>query len=100
MAARMRRAFSISSGAGAEDLVGERDLVWVDHPLALEPENRGPHRGGAKSGLVAKIGVGAVDRPQAVGARGDGEARQRGSATCRSSGQRARRLGSASVRTA
>src|SRR3546814_3569561 len=54
---------------GAVDLVGELDLARVDRPLALAAEHRGAARLGLEALRVGEVAEGAVDRPQARGAR-------------------------------
>src|SRR3546814_8223657 len=54
---------------GAVDLVGELDLARVDRPLALAAEHRGAARLGLEALRVGEVAEGAVDRPQASGAR-------------------------------
>ena len=56
-------------GGGREDLVGDRDLVGVDRPLAVEAEQAGVR---GRSPVAVGVLVGGVRRVDGVDARGAG----------------------------
>ena len=61
---------------GGEDLIRGRDLVRVQHPLAVKAQRGGPPGDLAVPVGVADLQVGAVDGLQVVGAGGDQDAHQ------------------------
>src|SRR4030095_6354771 len=61
-----------------EDVVGELDLARMDRPLADEAERRRPGGLAAIALGIAVVRERAVDRVEAVGARGNDDPRARG----------------------
>lgn len=63
--------------SGAEDRIGELDLARMNGPFALAAQHPGAIGLGAVAVAILEVTERPVDRAQAVGARGDDQARDR-----------------------
>ena len=71
MATRMRRARSTSLAGGVKTSLASATWLGMDRPLALAAEHGRAPRLGAEAVGVGEVAERAVDRAQAIGARGD-----------------------------